>query len=45
MHQPYPEHPTAILDELIALARRFGEDPGFSRGGGGNCAPAGRGGA
>lgn len=37
MHQPYPEHPTAILDELIALARRFGEDPGFSRGGGGNA--------
>ena len=27
----------AILDELIALARRFGEDPGFSRGGGGNA--------
>ena len=37
MHRPYPEHPTAILDELIALARRFGEDPGFSRGGGGNA--------
>ncbi len=37
MPQPYPEHPTAILDELIALARRFGEDPAFSRGGGGNA--------
>ena len=29
--------PVALLDELIALARRFGRDPAFSRGGGGNA--------
>ncbi len=37
MQQPVLEHPAAILAELIGLARRFGEDPGFSRGGGGNA--------
>ncbi|MCJ7710342.1 MAG: SDR family NAD(P)-dependent oxidoreductase, partial [Chloroflexi bacterium] len=29
--------PDALLDELIELARRFGRDPAFSRGGGGNA--------
>jgi rhamnose utilization protein RhaD (predicted bifunctional aldolase and dehydrogenase)/NAD(P)-dependent dehydrogenase (short-subunit alcohol dehydrogenase family) len=32
-----PPTPTAALDELIELARRFGHDPDFSRGGGGNA--------
>ena len=32
-----PPTPTAVLDELIELAQRFGRDPGFSRGGGGNA--------
>ncbi len=32
-----PLAPGALIDELIALARRFGHDPEFSRGGGGNA--------
>ena len=32
-----PPTPVAALDELIEVARRFGRDPGFSRGGGGNA--------
>jgi len=35
--RPLPAPPTAILAELIDLANRFGEDPEFSRGGGGNA--------
>ncbi len=31
-----PTQPRALLDELVELSRRFGRDPGFSRGGGGN---------
>ena len=34
-HSPRRRSPT--LDELIDLARRFGRDPDFSRGGGGNA--------
>ncbi len=41
MHDPEApsglEPPTAIIDELIGLARHFGADPDFSRGGGGNA--------
>ena len=34
---PQPRPSTeALLDDLVALARRFGEDPEFTRGGGGN---------
>jgi rhamnose utilization protein RhaD (predicted bifunctional aldolase and dehydrogenase)/NAD(P)-dependent dehydrogenase (short-subunit alcohol dehydrogenase family) len=32
-----PPTPVAALDELIAVARRFGRDPEFARGGGGNA--------
>ncbi len=32
-----PPTPGAALDELIAVARRFGRDPEFARGGGGNA--------
>ena len=32
-----PPTPVADLDELIDLARRYGRDPAFSRGGGGNA--------
>jgi rhamnose utilization protein RhaD (predicted bifunctional aldolase and dehydrogenase)/NAD(P)-dependent dehydrogenase (short-subunit alcohol dehydrogenase family) len=32
-----PQAPTGILAELIDLAQRFGRDPEFSRGGGGNA--------
>jgi rhamnose utilization protein RhaD (predicted bifunctional aldolase and dehydrogenase)/NAD(P)-dependent dehydrogenase (short-subunit alcohol dehydrogenase family) len=32
-----PATPVATLDELIEVARRFGHDPEFSRGGGGNA--------
>ena len=32
-----PPTPVATLDELIEVARRFGRDPEFSRGGGGNA--------
>ena len=32
-----PTPPTAILDELTALARHYGRDPEFSRAGGGNA--------
>ena len=32
-----PPAPFADLDELIDLARRYGRDPAFSRGGGGNA--------
>jgi rhamnose utilization protein RhaD (predicted bifunctional aldolase and dehydrogenase)/NAD(P)-dependent dehydrogenase (short-subunit alcohol dehydrogenase family) len=32
-----PPTPVAVLDELIELAQRFGRDPDFSRGGGGNA--------
>jgi rhamnose utilization protein RhaD (predicted bifunctional aldolase and dehydrogenase)/NAD(P)-dependent dehydrogenase (short-subunit alcohol dehydrogenase family) len=32
-----PTPPTGTLDELIALARRYGRDPEFSRAGGGNA--------
>ena len=32
-----PPTPVATLDELIDVARRFGRDPEFSRGGGGNA--------
>jgi rhamnose utilization protein RhaD (predicted bifunctional aldolase and dehydrogenase)/NAD(P)-dependent dehydrogenase (short-subunit alcohol dehydrogenase family) len=32
-----PPEPTATLDELIGVARRFGEDPEYSRAGGGNA--------
>jgi rhamnose utilization protein RhaD (predicted bifunctional aldolase and dehydrogenase) len=32
-----PSTPTAVLEELIELAQRFGRDPEFSRGGGGNA--------
>jgi len=32
-----PPAPTGVLDELIELAQRFGRDPDFSRGGGGNA--------
>ncbi|HEY5496032.1 MAG TPA: SDR family NAD(P)-dependent oxidoreductase, partial [Candidatus Limnocylindrales bacterium] len=32
-----PPTPVAALDELIEVARRFGRDPEFSRGGGGNA--------
>ncbi len=32
-----PPVPVAVLDELIELAQRFGRDPDFSRGGGGNA--------
>lgn len=32
-----PAPPTATLDELIDLARRYGRDPEFSRAGGGNA--------
>jgi len=32
-----PAAPVAALDELIGLARRFGRDPEFARGGGGNA--------
>jgi rhamnose utilization protein RhaD (predicted bifunctional aldolase and dehydrogenase)/NAD(P)-dependent dehydrogenase (short-subunit alcohol dehydrogenase family) len=32
-----PPEPTAILDELIEVARRYGEDESFSRAGGGNA--------
>jgi rhamnose utilization protein RhaD (predicted bifunctional aldolase and dehydrogenase)/NAD(P)-dependent dehydrogenase (short-subunit alcohol dehydrogenase family) len=32
-----PPTPDAALDELIRVARRFGRDPEFSRGGGGNA--------
>lgn len=31
-----PPTPVAALDELIQIARRFGRDPEFTRGGGGN---------
>jgi rhamnose utilization protein RhaD (predicted bifunctional aldolase and dehydrogenase)/NAD(P)-dependent dehydrogenase (short-subunit alcohol dehydrogenase family) len=34
---PRPEGVDAILAELTALAQRFGRDPEFSRGGGGNA--------
>jgi len=34
---PQPRSSTkGLLDDLVALARRFGEDPEFTRGGGGN---------
>ena len=42
-HRPRPDarrrrpHRSGELDELIELARRFGRDPEFSRGGGGNA--------
>jgi rhamnose utilization protein RhaD (predicted bifunctional aldolase and dehydrogenase)/NAD(P)-dependent dehydrogenase (short-subunit alcohol dehydrogenase family) len=32
-----PASPASVLDELIDVAQRFGRDPGFSRGGGGNA--------
>ena len=32
-----PATPVVVLDELIELAQRFGRDPDFSRGGGGNA--------
>ena len=32
-----PPTPVATLDELIEAARRFGRDPEFARGGGGNA--------
>ncbi len=32
-----PATPSALLDEMIAVARRFGEDVEFSRAGGGNA--------
>jgi NAD(P)-dependent dehydrogenase (short-subunit alcohol dehydrogenase family)/rhamnose utilization protein RhaD (predicted bifunctional aldolase and dehydrogenase) len=32
-----PGAPGPLLDELIELARRFGKDPAYSRGGGGNA--------
>jgi rhamnose utilization protein RhaD (predicted bifunctional aldolase and dehydrogenase)/NAD(P)-dependent dehydrogenase (short-subunit alcohol dehydrogenase family) len=32
-----PAAPVAALDELIGVARRFGRDPEFARGGGGNA--------
>jgi rhamnose utilization protein RhaD (predicted bifunctional aldolase and dehydrogenase)/NAD(P)-dependent dehydrogenase (short-subunit alcohol dehydrogenase family) len=32
-----PPTPVAALDELIEVARRFGRDPAFARGGGGNA--------
>ena len=32
-----PPAPVGVLDELIELAQRFGRDPDFSRGGGGNA--------
>ncbi len=32
-----PAMPVATLDELIEVARRYGRDPEFSRGGGGNA--------
>jgi rhamnose utilization protein RhaD (predicted bifunctional aldolase and dehydrogenase)/NAD(P)-dependent dehydrogenase (short-subunit alcohol dehydrogenase family) len=32
-----PAEPTALLDEMIEVARRFGEDVAFSRAGGGNA--------
>jgi len=32
-----PPTPVAALDELIEVARRFGRDPEFARGGGGNA--------
>jgi rhamnose utilization protein RhaD (predicted bifunctional aldolase and dehydrogenase)/NAD(P)-dependent dehydrogenase (short-subunit alcohol dehydrogenase family) len=32
-----PAQPTALLDEMIGVARRFGEDAAFSRAGGGNA--------
>ena len=32
-----PPPPTDVLDQLIELAQRFGRDPEFSRGGGGNA--------
>ena len=32
-----PPTPVAALDELIEVARRFGRDPEFTRGGGGNA--------
>ena len=32
-----PPTPVAVLDELIEIARRFGRDPEFARGGGGNA--------
>ncbi len=35
--RPLPPPPVAALEELIELARRFGRDPEFSRGGGGNA--------
>ncbi len=32
-----PPTPTGELDDLVRLARRFGQDPEFSRAGGGNA--------
>jgi rhamnose utilization protein RhaD (predicted bifunctional aldolase and dehydrogenase)/NAD(P)-dependent dehydrogenase (short-subunit alcohol dehydrogenase family) len=32
-----PDAPGDLLDDLIELARRFGRDPSYSRGGGGNA--------
>ncbi len=32
-----PPAPTAVLDAIIEVAQRFGRDPDFSRGGGGNA--------
>jgi len=35
-HAP-PRPPTALLDEVAAVSRRYGADPEFARAGGGNC--------
>ncbi len=35
--RPLPPTPVAALDELIEVARRYGRDPEFTRGGGGNA--------
>ena len=36
-HRELPPTPVAMLDELIGMARSFGSDPEFARGGGGNA--------